>query len=99
MSIGKKRLAQSCHKLVVLSMLLQETLDEVGPWLAEGHDDLCDTEFKDACKVVGDKCEELLTTVFDIKEVRTSSYMTDLANQVDTTVRKNFKPVSGPINP
>ena len=69
------------HKLVVLSMLLLENLDEMKPTTARMtklHSDL--TEF----------CETLTETLKDTDAVLKKTYFNDMVHKVDTILRKNF---------
>lgn len=77
-----KRKNQLMHKLVVLSSLLLENLDELKPTtqrMIRVHKDL--TDF----------CELLNKEIANTSTVQKSTYFQELANKVDTIIRKNYE--------
>jgi len=87
-----KKLGQNCHKLAVLSQLVLETLDDLRPLVGDAE------EFKKTCKDMEEKCEEILKNVYNVEEVRTSTYLSSLSVKVDTVIRKNLVPMGDPNN-
>lgn len=79
--MSQKRKSMLMHKLVVLSMLLQENLDELNP------------TSKKMDKYKGDLIgftEELNNEIKDTETVQRSTYFQEISNKVDTVIRKNF---------
>jgi hypothetical protein len=71
------------HKLVVLSMLLLENLDEMKPTtqrMTKVQQDL--TEF----------CELLNESLNDTETIQKTTYFQEIATKVDTILRKNYDP-------
>lgn len=91
MGINKK-LGERCHKLAVLSQLVLDTLDDLRPLVGDAK------EFKKTCKDMEEKCEEILKNVYDVEEVRTSTYLSSLSVKIDTVIRKNLVPMGKPNN-
>jgi len=78
-----KKKAIEMHKLVVLSMLLQECLDELNP----------DTKrMKELRATLLQFTEELNDGLKDTFTMQKTTYFQDLSNKVDTILRKNFNP-------
>jgi hypothetical protein len=79
--MNPKRKHQLMHKLVVISNLLLENLDELKPdtpRMISLHSSI--TEF----------CEELNNSLADTTTIQKTTYFQNLANKVDTIIRKNF---------
>ena len=76
-----KRKSMLMHKLVVLSMLLQENLDELNPTSEKM------SKYKD--NLIG-FTEELNNEIKDTETVQRSTYFQEISNKVDTVIRKNF---------
>lgn len=81
---SKKRFAVLCNKLAVLASLQLEVLDEIGG----------DTEkygrLHKANKEIISACEEVVDSIYQVQEIRTSTYLSDLNNKVDSVVRNNY---------
>jgi hypothetical protein len=75
------RKSQLSHKLVVLVQLQLELLDELKPTTERMR--------KYQSDLVGFS-EELNNAIADTETVQSSTYFQDLANKVDTVIRKNF---------
>lgn len=82
---SKKEQAVMYHKLAVLSSLMSETIDDIKSAGVEFP------ELVRPIKEVQQRTCLILTEVFQIESVRSSTYLTDLGNKVDTIIRKNFK--------
>lgn len=79
--MSQKRKSMLMHKLVVLSNLLQENLDELNPTSKRMAD------FKN--NLLG-FTEELNNEIKDTETVQRSTYFQEISNKVDTVIRKNF---------
>jgi len=88
MSLNPKKINQLSHRLAVLSNLMLETLDEIGATTDIAID------FKYKCKELLPFCEKMVDDVFMLNEIKSTTYMTDLSNKVDTVIRKEYKPIS-----
>ena len=87
MSKSPKQQAIQSHKLACLLYLTAETLQEIEPTKETA------IEYMQDCKNLQEKTESLLEDIFSFKEVSGSSYLIDLANKVDTVVRKNYQKI------
>jgi hypothetical protein len=67
-----------------------ETMDDLTPMLGESPTMVAATLNMKA------ECMSLLESIYDIEEVRKSTYMSNLSKQVDTCIRKNFVPMGSP---
>lgn len=76
-----KQKNQNMHKLVVLSMLLQENLDELNPQTRH---------MKEYRETLIKFTEELNNEIKDTPTVLRTTYFQDLCNKVDTVIRNNF---------
>lgn len=77
---------QICHKVIVLSDLLIDGLDELSQ-------EVDTEEYKQDILKNKQLAEKLLETVFNIKDISSSTYLQDLSQKVDTVIRKNYKPI------
>lgn len=78
------------HKLVVLCNLVVETLDEMDvhkPSLDKEHEE----KVKDDFRGVSAFCERLIEVSFSHKQVKESTYITDLSNKVNYIINKHFE--------
>lgn len=82
-----KKLAELSHRLAALLYLTAETLQEIEPTTQIANDVISD------CKNLQPKIESVLDDLFQVKQVAASNYLIDLANKVDTVVRKNFQQI------
>ena len=80
-----KKFAQLCRKLVVLSDLLIDVVDEIEQY---GHDE---KQFKADLNKVREKCCKTVQSAFTVENVLHSTYLQNLSNQIDTVIRKNFE--------
>lgn len=82
-----KEQARLAHKLIVLGDLIIDTLDtmEADGFLAN--------EIREDTDKVKDHFDKLLTKVFNISSVKSSTYLQELSNKVDTVIRRNYKPM------
>lgn len=85
--MNPKRINQLSHKLVVLSNLMLETLDDI-----EASSEIS-VDFKSKCKELLPFCEKMIDDVYTLGEIRRSTYMVDLSNKVDTVIRREFKEI------
>ena len=86
--MNPKKINMLSHRLAVLSNLMIETLDEIGASSEIAND------FKDKSKDLFPFCEKMVDDVFTLGQIKSSTYMTDLSNKVDTVIRKNYKPIN-----
>ena len=93
MQMNPQRLKEAAHKIAVLSILLVDEIDAVKQSKHELQD--VAIEFRNKCAEIEPYCEMVLKTVFNIDEVKQSTYLNELANKVDTVIRKNYKPLEG----
>jgi hypothetical protein len=70
-----------------LVVLLADKMDELMP------DTKMASDFKEKAKELMPIAESMMEAAFDVEEVRTSTYINDLSNKIDTVIRKNFKQV------
>jgi len=83
MSMNTKRKAILCHKLVCLSQLLIENLDELNPTTEIA------IQYKESLiKFV----EQLNNDIADTDTIQNKTYFNDISNKIDTILRKNFNP-------
>lgn len=85
--MNPKRYNQLSHKIAVLSNLMVEALDDI-----DASSEMA-LDFKNKCKELLPFCERMVDDVFTLGQIRSSTYMTDLSNKVDTVIRKEFKEV------
>lgn len=88
MNSNNKKSAVQSHKIAALCYLLAEALQEVG---ANTETAL---EMKVEAKSLGKKCENVLEDLFQVKQIKGSTYLTDLCNKVDTVIRKNYQQIT-----
>lgn len=80
-----KRQAQLSHKIIVLCDLMIDTLDELEVTAKLG------VEMKVLADRLRDNCIKLVDDAFDIESIRSSTYMQELANKVDTVICKSYE--------
>jgi hypothetical protein len=88
MNSNNKKSAIQSHKIAALCYLLAESLHEVG---ADAETAL---EMKANAEVLGAQCEQVLEDLFQVKQIKGSTYLTDLCNKVDTVIRKNYQQIT-----
>ena len=88
MNSNNKKSAIQSHKIAALCYLLAEALQEVG---ANAETAL---EIKANAEVLGTQCEQVLEDLFQVKQIKGSTYLTDLCNKVDTVIRKNYQQIT-----
>lgn len=88
MNSNNKKSAVQSHKIAALCYLLAEALQEVG---ANAETAL---EMKANAEVLGAQCENVLEDLFQVKQIKGSTYLTDLCNKVDTVIRKNYQQIT-----
>lgn len=86
--MNPKKINMLSHRLTVLSNLMIETLDEIG-----ASSDMS-VDFRTKSKELMPFCEKMIEDVFTLGQIKSTTYMTDLSNKVDTVIRKNYKPIS-----
>ena len=77
------------HKITVLTDLLLIELDEMKPTAILG------VELHRKAQDFSKALEPFLEMAFKSKEVSSTTYFTDVANKVDTIIRKNFNEITG----
>lgn len=85
--MNPKKINQLSHKLVVLSNLMVETLDDI-----EACSD-SSLEFRAKCKELLPFCETMIGDVFQLQQIKSTTYLMDLSNKVDTVIRREFKEI------
>ena len=88
MNSNNKKSAIQSHKIAALCYLLAEALQEVG---ANAETAL---EMKANAEVLGAQCEQVLDDLFQVKQIKGSTYLTDLCDKVDTVIRKNYQQIT-----
>lgn len=83
-----KRKAQLTHKICAISAILIEALDEL-----KANSELSQ-EFRAKCEEIIPFCERILDESFQAEQVRSSTYLTDLSNKVDTVIRRNYEKIT-----
>jgi hypothetical protein len=83
--LAPKREAELITKFITLMYLMQDVSDDLKSTSILTH------EILEHGKIVSKHCETLLETVYELKEVRNSTYLEDLVNKVDTVIRKNYQ--------
>lgn len=79
--MNPKRQIELAHRLVALNFLLIETLDELNPTTAEIK------EYKENLLKLS---ELMVKEIEDTEAVIKTTYFQDLANKVDTVIRRNL---------
>ncbi len=77
------------HKITVLTHLLLLELDEMKPTAILG------VELHRKAQDFSKALEPFLEMAFKSKEVSSTTYFTDVANKVDTIIKKNFTEITG----
>lgn len=88
MNSNNKKSAVQSHKIAALCYLLVEALEDAG---ANTETAL---EMKANAEVLGAQCEKVLEDLFQVKQIKGSTYLTDLCNKVDTVIRKNYQQIT-----
>lgn len=83
MGLSPKRTGMLCHKLVCLSQLLLETLDELNP-TTEGA-----LIYKENLTGI---IEELNNDISNTETIQSSTYFNDISNKIETIIRKQYNP-------
>lgn len=77
------------HKITVLTDLLLLELNEMKPTAILG------VELHKKAQDFSKALEPFLEMAFKSKEVSSTTYFTDVANKVDTIIRKNYNEITG----
>jgi hypothetical protein len=80
-----KRQAQLSHKIIVLCDLMIDTLDELEVTSKMG------VEMKVLAERMLDNCVKLTNDAFAIQSIRSSTYIQELSNKVDTVIRRSYE--------
>jgi hypothetical protein len=80
----QKEEARKCHTIAVLISLLADYTDELMP------ESEMTKSFKEKSIEILPLANVMLEAVYNVKEVRSSTYINDLSNKIDTVIRKNF---------
>lgn len=86
--MSPKESALISHRIAVLSSLLVESLEEIGAT------SVASKEMKQKANEMIPFCESMLAEVYSVKQVRTTNYINDLSNKVDTIIRKNYQQIT-----
>jgi hypothetical protein len=82
-----KEEAKLCHTIAVLISLLADYTDDLTPGGTISQ------EFKEKALELMPLAEAMLQATYNVKEVSSSTYITDLSNKIDTVIRHNFKTI------
>jgi hypothetical protein len=82
--MNPKEEAKKCHTIAVLISLLADYTDDLMPESEMAR------SFKEKAIEILPLADVMLEAVYNVKEVRTSTYINDLSNKIDTVIRKNF---------
>jgi hypothetical protein len=83
--MNPKKQAMYAHKIAALFTILADDLSEFLP------DSPIAIQIKEKAEEILPLAENLLNEVYGVDEVRMGTYLNDLANKLDTVIRKNFK--------
>lgn len=83
--LNPKKEAQICHTITVLMSLLADYTHEVEAFQGISG------KFKERADELLPICEELLTKVYNLPEIYSSTYLSSLSKKVDTIIRQNFE--------
>lgn len=76
------------HRLAIVAHLMSEALDDIQQQCGELSPKAI--ELKENCAKIVPAVEEILTEVYQVNQIHSSTYLTDLANKVETLIRKNY---------
>ena len=79
------------HELAVLSHLMAESLDDIEQ-MAGGLSPEA-LNLKQKCREITPMVEKILTELYQVDQIHSTTYLTDLANKVHTVLRKNYKQI------
>jgi hypothetical protein len=82
-----KEEARLCHTIAVLISLLADYTDDLTPG------GTISKEFKEKALELMPLADAMLEATYNVKEVSSSTYITDLSNKIDTVIRHNFKTI------
>jgi hypothetical protein len=82
--MNPKEEAKCCHTIASLITLLADYTHDLMPETETAK------QFKEKALELMPIAEIMLEAAFNVKEVRTSTYLQDLSNKIDTVIRKNF---------
>lgn len=85
--MNPKRHNQITHKIAVLANLMTGALDEIG-----ANSEMA-TDFKQKCEELLPFCEQIISDVFVLKEIKSTTYLSDISNKVDTVIRKSYQTI------
>ena len=85
--MSQKEFHQKTHKIAVLAYLMSEVLDEINA------DSTQALNFKSKCDQIQGFCETILTESFSVKTIKSTTYLQELSNKVDTVIRKNYQQI------
>lgn len=86
--LTEKQESQELHKISVLSSLLLESIEVLGV----GNNQRGGEKFKTHLTEIEEICETIVDSSA-IKQIKSSTYLQEIANKVDTIIRKNFKDI------
>jgi hypothetical protein len=89
MALNPKREAVICHKIAALAYLMAEALDELNPEMSDK------SSLKSRCNDMSDSCQEIVNNMFGVPEIKSTVYLQELSNKVDTCIRKNYVRIPG----
>lgn len=84
-----KQEAIICHKIAALAYLLAEALDELNPEMRDT------SPVKAHFEKTSELSQEIVNDMFGVPEIRTTTYLPELAEKVNTCIRKNYVRIPG----
>lgn len=83
-----KNVNETKHKIAVLVAELADTLEEVGANKAEALSIIED------CRNLQKKLEPVIDSLYGLKGLNKSTYLTDLQNRIDFIIKKHYKAIT-----
>lgn len=79
------RANQVAQKIALLAELMIDAIDDLYKE-GEGGQTL-----RASLEITKNKCEDLVGSVYKVEEIQKSTYFTDMANKIDTLIRRNYE--------
>lgn len=82
--MNPKQYNRTILEIAVLANLMTGALDEIG---ASSEVAL---EFKQKCEELLPFCERILADTYSVEQFRSTTYLNEISNKVETVIRKSF---------
>ena len=79
---------QTLHGISILSSLLLEYIEDLGPTTTNENRKKFEMHLSEVEKVC-----EIIVDSSAVKEIKSSTYIQDMTNRLDTIIRKNFRDI------